>query len=248
MIAAIVDERKPSQGEKGQYGYIRQPEPEEKPKRSRTKTRKQGATIETNADPNEASTSTPSNYAVDAPHGSELQPPSHKFLQDHASPDSSQLETHSLHAPGEGPLNPGSQDATVEEEMDDADEDPDFVVRVGHEPPPKWGKRKVSDSFDADAVSKRRKPEYVRVTYQVEFADARFSRNIVICHQALHRVRHVPVRSQIALLTTACPHACMLLTKGFVTSPKTSDLRPRKSKNIMTNVARWAVLVRGSRD
>lgn len=37
-IAQIVEEKKPAMGEKGQYGYVRQPEV--KPKRNRRKSRK----------------------------------------------------------------------------------------------------------------------------------------------------------------------------------------------------------------
>lgn len=157
LVAAIVEEKKPSQGEKGQYGYVRQPE--EKPKRIRV--RKHKSASETNVVGSEASTSTPGAYA-------EHPPTTHQFVHENHPPGQLQPESgpplelfQNLHAPGDGPLDPGTRDGAAEEEMDAADEDPDFVVRVGHEPPPKWGKRKVSDSFatDGDATSKRHKPQ-----------------------------------------------------------------------------------------
>lgn len=156
-MAAIVEEKKPSQGEKGQYGYIRQPE--EKPKRIRVRKRKTAS--ETNVEGSDPSTSTPGAYT-------EHQHTTHKFIHEQVPAERSQpipdppLEPfQNLHAPGSGPLDPGARDGAAEEEMDAADEDPDFVVRVGHEPPPKWGKRKVSDSFatDGEAPSKRHKSQ-----------------------------------------------------------------------------------------
>jgi hypothetical protein len=43
-----------------------------------------------------------------------------------------------------------------EEEMEDAEESPEWAVRIGDAPPPAWGKRKASDGDETDVNKKGR--------------------------------------------------------------------------------------------
>jgi len=43
-----------------------------------------------------------------------------------------------------------------EEEMEDAEESPEWAVRVGDAPPPAWGKRKASGDGETDAIKRVR--------------------------------------------------------------------------------------------
>ena len=162
MIAAIVEQKKPAQGEKGQYGYVRQAEA--KPKRGRRKRvgRNQDATDDEFGD-HDMPMPMPVVYAIpmDAsygpvgPHQLAYGPlPPGMTLPMPAPPPHG-----GMHAPGSGPLDGSSvRKSPAEEEMDDGEEDPDFVaVRVGNAPPPPWGKRKTTEELEGDGPNKRQK-------------------------------------------------------------------------------------------
>ena len=62
-----------------------------------------------------------------------------------------------LPAPSTVPLDrPTVRKGPDEEEMEDAEDSPEWSVRVGDAPPPSWGKRKASDDDETDANKRRR--------------------------------------------------------------------------------------------
>lgn len=164
LVAAIVEEKKPAHGEKGQYGYVRQAE--EKPKRPRG--RKRTGRNEPNDEYVEHEmVPMPIVYAIpmDSHYGSGPQHPQHQFIHESVPPGmplqmpASPQPGTQMHAPGGGPLDNVVRNSPAEEEMDDADEDPDFAVRVGNAPPPIWGKRKASDELKVEGATKRLRSE-----------------------------------------------------------------------------------------
>ena len=154
IIASIVEQKKPAQGEKGQYGYVRQAE--EKPKRIRKKRVK--ATESMN--PDEFSTN-PSVMAIMPSEPSNMQTnptvlraPEHHYnmasLQDIASGDYSAI----LPVPSTVPHDRSTVGKTPDkEEMEEAEEGSEWAVRIGNAPPPAWSKRKASN--EEGNVSKR---------------------------------------------------------------------------------------------
>lgn len=62
-----------------------------------------------------------------------------------------------LPAPSTLPLDrPTVRKSADEEEMEDAEDSPEWAVRVGDAPPPSWGKRKASDDGGKDDNKKGR--------------------------------------------------------------------------------------------
>lgn len=173
MIQAIVEQKKPTLGEKGQYGYVRKPE--EKPKRSR-KRRDDGSTAgPTNDD--DFLQAGPSHQLAMAMHISlaaqdghpqpgmpvpplpvELYPQAHPHLQN---------LPHQIQATAEGPAGLGVPQNNVvvirkspaEEEMED--EETEWEIKVGNDPPPMWGKRKAAE--DPNENGKRARIKCVHV-------------------------------------------------------------------------------------
>ncbi|KAF8559234.1 hypothetical protein OG21DRAFT_1431173 [Imleria badia] len=125
MIAAIVDQKRPAHGEKGQYGYVRQAE--EKTRRARKKRTKlvdESLHAEhtdeqiTGCIDSNANTTTP--IILFAPDQISSEPQaSMSGIQARQSPD--------------------------EEEMGDGEESEGWRIRVGNQSPPPWGKRKADD-------------------------------------------------------------------------------------------------------
>ncbi|KDR85148.1 hypothetical protein GALMADRAFT_233800 [Galerina marginata CBS 339.88] len=158
IIARVVDQKKPAPGEKGQYGYVRQAE--EKPKRTRRKKVKVNEQI---PDPEEFS-----NVGLEAPDPSHMPPlgplemnaPHH--LHDpmaslHALADVGNAYSAILSVPSSIPLDRSAiRNSPAEEEMDDTEDNPDWVVRVGNAPPPPWSKRKASDAGFPDRDKRQR--------------------------------------------------------------------------------------------
>ncbi|KAI0048351.1 hypothetical protein FA95DRAFT_1539877 [Auriscalpium vulgare] len=165
LIQAIVEQKKPSLGEKGQYGYVRKPE--EKPKRGR---RRKDSGLPSDDD----------FIHVGPPHGMAMaMPMPMPPHQDGVHPDGMSPmpigmytphpqagpPTHIHHLPPHMNPMPGSggpldQNMNVngvmlpaEEEMED--EEPDWQVRVGTDPPPVWGKRKADDEQEPQAGSSK---------------------------------------------------------------------------------------------
>jgi hypothetical protein len=62
-----------------------------------------------------------------------------------------------LPAPSTVPLDrPTVRKSPDEEEMEDAEDSPEWAVRVGDASPPSWGKRKASDDDEGDVNKKGR--------------------------------------------------------------------------------------------
>ncbi|EDR15052.1 uncharacterized protein LACBIDRAFT_300808 [Laccaria bicolor S238N-H82] len=158
-IAGIVERKRPAQGEKGQYGYVRQAE--EKVKRTRKK-----RTKNTEQPPRHVEYT-----AVDSlvglpglamPNG-EVPGPSGMHIHQSFQEQSSNMETTGigysviLPIPASTPLDRSSvRKSPAEEEMDDMD-DSEWAVRVGDAPLPTWGKRKASEEMESP-FNKRARP------------------------------------------------------------------------------------------
>lgn len=130
MITAIVDQRKPLLGEKGQYGYVRQPE--EKPKRTRKKRGK-----------NEQLEESVQDLAGDD-----------KTATAEAIVPVGEVEGLPITS-GPNTEEPPASENPPEEEMDE--EGSEWAVKVGNEPPPRWAKRRPSDEAERAGPSKKTK-------------------------------------------------------------------------------------------
>ncbi|KAI0322677.1 hypothetical protein OF83DRAFT_546940 [Amylostereum chailletii] len=177
MISNIVDERKPNVGEKGQYGYVRQPD--EKPKR-KTRTRKDEASSsksklsDDEVDYNQAGPGPlqmPPQHIGDhmppmGPHPPPLMPvPMGMYTHPasggpHPYPMHPHPHPHHLPVPGSmmdhipQPNMPPSNSSELEEE------EASWPLRVGNDPPPAWGKRKATDdTFNELGPHKRPRTE-----------------------------------------------------------------------------------------
>ena len=148
VIAAIVDRKKPAQGEKGQYGYVRKPE--EKVKKSRKKRSRNvalsGTVPETVYDedyiggPIAAAVMEP--IALPPPRGGTLIP----FALQH------------MPTVGGGPLDLSVvRESPAEEEMDDTEESAEWQIRIGKDEPPAWAKRKATEEISDDGSNKKTK-------------------------------------------------------------------------------------------
>ena len=161
MIAAVVEQKKPVQGEKGQYGYVRQPE--ERPKKVR---KKRGRNAEqANTDEEHAGTSGTRN-------GSEHS----EMVNLLGMPGMSDMipQMVSMYPPLGGPLStsgpfdgPPVNNSPAEEEMDETEEGGDWAVRIGNEPPPDWAKPRVDGEELHDHPNKRQRTMSVRFSIHV---------------------------------------------------------------------------------
>jgi hypothetical protein len=173
MIQAIVEQKKPSLGEKGQYGYVRKPE--EKPKRGRK--RKDDALGAGPSNDDDFLQAGPSHSMAMAMHISlsaqdghphsgipvpsvpvDIYQQTHPHIHD-LPPLVNQMQTHATSSMGLG-VTQGSVVAVrrspAEEEMED--EEAEWKVKVGNDPPPLWGKRKAGE--DSDENGKRARVQY----------------------------------------------------------------------------------------
>ena len=97
--------------------------------------------------------SVPSNIQMDP---TMLPAPEHHYtmLQDIAGVEAAYSNI--LPAPSTVPLDrPTVRKSPDEEEMEDAEDSPEWAVRVGDAPPPSWGKRKASDDDEKDVSNKK---------------------------------------------------------------------------------------------
>jgi hypothetical protein len=171
LIQAIVEQKKPTLGEKGQYGYVRKPE--EKPKRSR-KRKEEGpsagpANDEDYSGPeHQLAMAMQMHLAAQEGHGFLTAPPPSVHLYQQAHPHLvHNLPPHvnQIQAAAERPEGLRvSQDNVVavrkspaEEEMED--EEVEWAIKVGDDPPPAWGKRKAVE--DPIENGKRPRVKYV---------------------------------------------------------------------------------------
>lgn len=125
MIAAIVDQKKPAHGEKGQYGYVRQAE--EKTRRTRKRRTKL------------------MDESLHANHTG-------REITGCIGGDTDSTVPIILFAPDQIPSEPQASMSGVhtrqtldEEEMADGEENEEWRIRVGDRSPPPWGKRKADN-------------------------------------------------------------------------------------------------------
>jgi len=184
MIQATVEQKKPTLGEKGQYGYVRKPE--EKPKRSRKRKEDGSSAGPTNDE--DFLQAGPSHQLAMAMHmslatqdgrphsGMPVPPPVPVDLYQqghpHLPPHVNQIQATTDGSVGL--LVRVSQDniaavrkSPAEEEMED--EEAEWEVKVGNDPPPAWGKRKAGE----DLIENGKRP---RVKYVVLCSFARDKR------------------------------------------------------------------------
>ncbi len=162
LIQAIVEQKKPSLGEKGQYGYVRKPE--DKPKRSRKrKDDGLGAGPSNDDDYLQAGPPHPMAMAMhvslsgqdghpypgipvpQVPVDIYQHPSTHPHLHG-VSHHINQIQTPASSSMGLGVIQDSVvvvRESPAEEEMED--EETEWEVRVGNDPPPLWGKRKASE-------------------------------------------------------------------------------------------------------
>ncbi|KAJ2919039.1 hypothetical protein MD484_g1394, partial [Candolleomyces efflorescens] len=152
MIAGIVEQKRPAHGEKGQYGYVRQPE--EKPKRTRKK-RKADQLDDGFVHAVELGIPgmppMPPNPQMLPPHmGMHQVPNGYSVLQGEALPPNSQPAHPVTYAPMVMP--PTSQQQQPPPPLPpqiaehrksparEEDEEPEWAVKVGNAPPPAWAR------------------------------------------------------------------------------------------------------------
>ena len=162
-IGQIVADKRITQGEQGQIGYVRQPE--EKPRRTRKKRNKaEDAMVDGDQDsnrPDESSQLSLLPISEIPSIGSDVslptQPPSFQNIQPLSSFSLPPSHTPIPLPPETGsavPENLGSG----EEEIDD-NEESQWIVREGNESPPIWTKRKADDDLEQARLMKRHKSE-----------------------------------------------------------------------------------------
>lgn len=160
MIASIVDQKKPAQGEKGQYGYVRQAET--KPKRARKK--RVVKSIDHALDDVSDYVAPNGLAGMSATHMGNL-PAIGMQRQDLHGLQVIQGMHHStgmyaqMPAPAGTPLDRSSmRRSPAEEEMDE--ESSDWVVRVGDAEPPPWAKRLGDEDLEEQHAHKRQRLKY----------------------------------------------------------------------------------------
>ncbi|KAH9486777.1 hypothetical protein JR316_0000842 [Psilocybe cubensis] len=155
VIARIVEQKKPIPGDKGQYGYVRQPE--DKPKRVRRKKAKTNEHVYQSEEfTNEDATNSmpgPSNLSNIRPeiNGAQLH---HAIttLQDLADVGSAYSAI--LPVPSSVPLDRSTIRKSPAEEEDD---DPEWAIRISNDSPPSWStKRKAPDEGDNEKEKRLR--------------------------------------------------------------------------------------------
>jgi len=158
-----VADKRITQGEQGQIGYVRQPE--EKPRRTRKKRNKaEDAMVDGDQDsnrPDESSQLSLLPISEIPSIGSDVslptQPPSFQNIQPLSSFSLPPSHTPIPLPPETGsavPENLGSG----EEEIDD-NEESQWIVREGNESPPIWTKRKADDDLEQARLMKHHKSE-----------------------------------------------------------------------------------------
>lgn len=142
LIAEIVTRKKPVQGEKGQYGYVRQAE--EKPKRSRKKRAKNAERQPIDVDQYAACEGLAGMPTMATAGLSDELPGSHDVRSTFPSTFASTSTSLDRQEARKSP---------AEEEMED--EESEWAVRVGDAQPPAWGKRRASDEIKSGNGNKR---------------------------------------------------------------------------------------------
>jgi hypothetical protein len=158
VIGRIVEQKMPQRGEKGQYGYVRQPE--ERPRKGR---KKKSKAIDDPSTPDGCSNEIVNMLGGGPSHLHPVMDPSGMSGRPHHIASLQQLAT--IGNPYAGviaPPPPGAADnpnvraGSTEEELED--DGPDWAVRIGDAPPPMWGKRSEPDERDEDEDVYNKRP------------------------------------------------------------------------------------------
>lgn len=173
IIQAIVEQKKPLLGEKGQYGYVRRPE--EKQKRSRKRKNAPGGSAAPDDDYLNGGAHMHLTMAMPMPgqdghhhEGLSGLAPVPVGMYAHAPPPGHPHvpppHMHQLAGPGGGPMDPNvppglmlMSKSPAEEEMED--DEAEWAVRVGNAPPPVWAKRAGEEDGLENGVSKRQRTD-----------------------------------------------------------------------------------------
>lgn len=136
MIAQIVDQKKPIPGEQGQYGYVRLDEEKyyKRPRKKRAKPAEQNLHKQ--------------EMIIGGINANSAEVPVIVF---DASPVDSGPSTSRAFV----------RRSPAEEELEDGEDSEEWAVRIGNEPPPKWGKRHASEESEAQKPRKRMKSKCV---------------------------------------------------------------------------------------
>jgi hypothetical protein len=178
-----VHEKQPVLGEKGQYGYVRQPE--ERPKRNRRKVRTESSPSELDADPSSMDPvltlgterhdslseemrmlqegvyippgQIPMPSMPGIPMGMPMpgmMPPPHSTMQMAMHPA---MQAMPLPLPNQSSIEVAQQSqASLREEVEDTDDVSQWPVRIGDDPPPNWAKRKTPEEVEEEEDARKR--------------------------------------------------------------------------------------------
>jgi hypothetical protein len=155
-----VEQKMPQRGEKGQYGYVRQPE--EKAKKGR---KKKAKAIDQHATSEECSKEFVNMLGISAAGPSHLQPamdPSGMGVPPVHPPITSLHQLVAMDNPCTVPPppvpvgNPNVRATSTEEELED--DGSEWAVRIGDAPPPMWAKRSAPDERDEDEDNDNKRP------------------------------------------------------------------------------------------
>jgi hypothetical protein len=161
VIARIVEQKMPQRGEKGQYGYVRQPE--EKPRKGRKKKTKapdpSTAAECSNGIANMLAAGLSHLHPAMDPSGMGV-PPLHPAITSlHQLVAMGNHYTGVVVPPPPAPIpagNPNVRASSTEEELED--EETEWAVRIGDAPPPMWAKRSAPDEDDDDDNVHNKRP------------------------------------------------------------------------------------------
>ncbi|KAF8225035.1 hypothetical protein L208DRAFT_445514 [Tricholoma matsutake] len=152
LIAHIVDQKKPAQGEKGQYGYVRQAE--EKPKRSRKKRVKHMEHPPADEGQYAAVEGLVGLPAMPMSGLAELMPTDSRGADALGLPGTNAVMFPSPLTSTRTPMDHAViRKIPAEEEMDE--EEGEWAIKVGDAQPPSWGKRKRSEELQNGNGNKR---------------------------------------------------------------------------------------------
>ncbi|KAJ7169693.1 hypothetical protein C8R46DRAFT_1089683 [Mycena filopes] len=148
LIATIVAQKKPVPGEKGQYGYVRQPEEKQKKPRKKKTKNQDSSYLEEEFLVASSSMEGMGVFPGTTPTQGlgEMQLPIAGGMQLPA------MYNNGVPVAGPSVVNP----VRAEEEMDE--DGSEWAVRVGNSPPPLWGKRRASEDLESATGAKRLRP------------------------------------------------------------------------------------------
>ncbi|KAJ6509341.1 hypothetical protein C8R47DRAFT_1098372 [Mycena vitilis] len=184
LISAIVEQKKPTLGDKGQYGYVRQAEEKQK-KQRKSKKKKNASTVEEEFLAGSSKLEGMGVFSV--PGLEELPDPD----------DLGELPLGMVLAGTPGVVAPArpmpsstagagpSRSSPAEEEMDE--DEGQWAIRVGTSPPPLWGKRRATEEPDDAIGAKRSKPNEPAPPQKTE-SRPKTARELSVLYEAVRQI------------------------------------------------------------